>query len=125
MSCQVNVARQSGTVFSIIDSKMGSYPSDCVEKFLCLALSCCHESQEQRPCMLDVVRELEMILAMLPESETAFSDSTATSDYSGKLASSSSASASYVAREDQPNVSSTVLSGSNLVSDVIPTIVPR
>ncbi|KAF7825395.1 putative LRR receptor-like serine/threonine-protein kinase [Senna tora] len=119
---EVNVARQSGLISSIIDSRMGSYPWDCVDKFLSLALSCCHDNQEQRPCMVDVVRELEMILAMLPQSEITFSDTT-TSDYSGKLASPST-SASYVAREDQ-HVSSTVLSGSNLVSDVIPTIVPR
>ena len=59
MFCQVNEARQGGTISSIIDSNMGLYPSDCVDKFLNLSLSCCHENQEERPGMIDVVRELE------------------------------------------------------------------
>lgn len=71
--------------------------------------------------MLDVVRELETILQMLQETETTFSD--VTSENSGKLAPSSSASACNVTMEEQ-HVLSSVL-GSNLVSGVIPTIVPR
>ena len=115
---QVNVARQSGTIYSIIDSRMGLYPSDCLDKFLNLALSCCQDNTEERPSMLDVVRELEDIIAMLPpETETSFSD--VTSDSSGKMAPSSS-SASNV---DQHM--SSYVSGSDLVSGVVPTIVPR
>lgn len=75
--------------------------------------------------MLDVVRELEDIMAMLPETETSFSD--VTLDNSGKMAPSSSSSPSTsgfnVTRKDQ-HMSEYVL-GSDLVSDVIPTIVPR
>ncbi|KAK4268380.1 hypothetical protein QN277_025047 [Acacia crassicarpa] len=120
---EVNEARQCGTISSIMDSNMGVYPSDCVDKFLNLSLSCCHENPEQRPCMIDVVRELEIILSMLPDSETAFTDSAY--DFSVNMASSSSTSSkSYMARDGQ-NMSSPMLSGSNLVSDVIPTIVPR
>ncbi|KAI4355975.1 hypothetical protein L6164_000029 [Bauhinia variegata] len=120
---EVNVASQSGMIFSIIDSRMGSYPSDCIERFLTLALSCCHDNPEKRPSMLDVVRELENILEMLPEIETETASSDFTSDYThnGNLASSSST--SYNTREYQ-QVSST-LSGSDLVSGVIPNIVPR
>ncbi|KAI4355974.1 hypothetical protein L6164_000028 [Bauhinia variegata] len=125
---EVNVASQSGMIFSIIDSSMGSYPSDSLERFLSLALSCCHDNPERRPSMLEVVRELENILAMLPkietetETETAFADFT--SDYTddSNIASSSLA-ASYNTR-DYRQVSSTV-SGSDLVSGVISTIVPR
>ncbi|KAK7287013.1 hypothetical protein RJT34_22419 [Clitoria ternatea] len=80
---EVNVAHQSGMALSIIDCKMGYYPSDCVEKFLKLALSCCHDNPEERPSMVDVVRELENILEMLQEAETTFSD--ITSESSGRL----------------------------------------
>ncbi|XP_028776814.1 probable LRR receptor-like serine/threonine-protein kinase At1g06840 [Neltuma alba] len=120
---EVSEARQCGTISSIIDSKIGSYPLDCAEKFLNLALSCCHEDPEERPSMADVVRELEIMLSMLPDSETAFPDSA--SDFPIKMASSSSTSStSYMARDGQ-NITSPMLSGSNLVSDVIPTIAPR
>lgn len=115
------MARQCGTIKSIIDSKMDSYPSDCVDKFLNLSLSCCHENPEERPCMVDVVRELEIVLSLLPDSENAFPDS---HDFSLKMASSSSSSKSYMARDGQ-HMTSPMLSGSNLISDVIPTIVPR
>ncbi|KAL2330499.1 hypothetical protein Fmac_018080 [Flemingia macrophylla] len=124
---EVNMALQSGTIYSIIDSRMGSYPSDCLDKFLTLALSCCQDNPEQRPSMLDVVRELENIIAVLPETETLFSD--VSLDSSGNMVPSSSASAagsgsgSHNTREEQ-HMSSCV-SGSDLVSDVIPTIVPR
>ncbi|XP_057754470.1 probable LRR receptor-like serine/threonine-protein kinase At1g06840 isoform X1 [Arachis stenosperma] len=120
---EVNVARQSDTIDSIIDSNMGGfYPSDCIDKFLSLALSCCQDNPEQRPSMLDVVRELEDIIGMLPETETSFSISDITSDSSGKMAQSSS-SASNVTREEQHT--SSYVSGSDLVSGVVPTIVPR
>ncbi|KAJ1388223.1 Protein kinase-like domain superfamily, partial [Sesbania bispinosa] len=75
----VNAACQSGMTLSIIDSRMGCYPSDCVEKFLTLALSCCHDNPEERPSMPDVVRELENILEMLQETETNSSDVTSES----------------------------------------------
>ncbi|MED6206960.1 hypothetical protein PIB30_031517 [Stylosanthes scabra] len=124
---EVNMARQSGTIDSIIDSNMGGYyPSDYVDKFLSLALSCCHDNPEQRPSMLDVVRELEDIMGMLPETETSFSISDITSDSSGKMAkssSSASASGSNVIREELHM--SSYVSGSDLVSGVVPTIVPR
>lgn len=61
------MARKSGTPFSIIDSRMGSYPSVCMEKFVLLALSCCQDKPEDRPSMLEVVRELEEILRLMPD----------------------------------------------------------
>jgi len=118
------MARQSGMVYSIIDNTIGLYTPECLDKFLTLALSCCQDNPEERPSMLDVVRTLEDIIAMLPEDETIFSDVSLHS--SGNIAppsSVASTSGSHVTREDQ-NMSSYV-SGSDLVSDVIPTIVPR
>lgn len=103
---------------------MGFYPAECLDKFLALALSCCHDKPEERPSMIDVVRELEDIIALFPESETSFSD--VTLDNSGKIAPSPSPSSSITisgSNKDQ-NMSSYV-SGSDLVSDVIPTIVAR
>ncbi|KAK7287056.1 hypothetical protein RIF29_00048 [Crotalaria pallida] len=127
---EVNVAHQSGMVYSIIDSRMGFYPTDCLDKFLTLALSCCQDHPEERPSMLDVARELEDIIAMLPEEthhDASFSD--ITSDNSGKVAPSSSSLASAssnATREDQQQQHmSACVSGSDLVSGVVPTIVPR
>lgn len=118
------MARQSGIIYSIIDSRMGLYPSDCLDKFLNLALSCCQDNPEERPCMLDVVRELEDIIAMLPETETETLFSDVSLDSSGNMAPSSSlASTSHVTREEQHM--SSYVSGSDLVSDVVPTIVAR
>ncbi|KAL2330502.1 hypothetical protein Fmac_018083 [Flemingia macrophylla] len=114
---EVNVACRSGMIYSIIKSRMGSYPSDCLDKFLTLALSCCQDSPEDRPSMLDVVRELEDMVAMLPES-----DDSITLDNSDEMVSSSSL-GSNAAREDQHKYA--FVSGSNLVSGVIPTVVPR
>ncbi|XP_061375466.1 probable LRR receptor-like serine/threonine-protein kinase At1g06840 isoform X2 [Gastrolobium bilobum] len=121
---EVNVACQTGIMYSIIDSEMGFYPSDCLDKFVTLALSCCLDNPQERPSMLDVVRELEHIIAMLPEThETCFSDVSLCN--SGKMAPSSSSSGSNVTREDQHLMSSSYVSGSDLVSGVVPTIVPR
>ncbi|KAK8682616.1 hypothetical protein V6N13_055000 [Hibiscus sabdariffa] len=112
---EVNTAHQSGMMFSVIDSRMGCYPSECIERFVGLALSCCQDKTENRPSMSDVVRELECILKMMPETESVSSDSGSSYSNSGKLLPSSSA--SYVS-------SSNVL-GSDLISGVVPSITPR
>ena len=105
-------------IFSIIDSRMGSYPSECIERFVGLALSCCHDKPEKRPSMLDVVRQLEYILKMMPETDSVSSKSI--SLYSGKSLSSSSSSGTR-----DPYVSSSNVSGSDLISGVIPSITAR
>ncbi|KAL0436630.1 UNVERIFIED_CONTAM: putative LRR receptor-like serine/threonine-protein kinase [Sesamum radiatum] len=74
----VNSAYRSGMIFSIIDERMGSYPSECVEKFVNLALKCCQEETDARPSMAEVVRELESIWLMMPESDTNLSESMTT-----------------------------------------------
>ncbi|XP_024625840.1 probable LRR receptor-like serine/threonine-protein kinase At1g06840 isoform X2 [Medicago truncatula] len=124
---EVNLACRSGIMDSIIDNRMGEYPSECTDKFLALALSCCHDHPEERPSMLDVVRELEDIIALVPETEISLSD--VSFDNSGKMAPSSSSSSTITSgftmtRMDQQNMFSYV-SGSDLVSDINPTIVPR
>ncbi|MBA0828228.1 hypothetical protein Goarm_012933, partial [Gossypium armourianum] len=114
---EVNTAHQSGMMMSIIDGRMGCYPSECIERFAGLALSCCHNKPEKRPSMLDVVKQLEYILTMMPETESVSSDSVSLYPNSGKLLSSASSSASYV--------STLNVSGSDLISGVIPSIKPR
>ncbi|CAN6575941.1 unnamed protein product [Malus baccata var. baccata] len=114
---EVNLACQAGLVFSIIDKRMGSYPSKCVERFLDLALRCCNEKPDKRPHMLEVVREIENILKIMPATNTMFSPST--SSYSDQSPTSSS-----FMTGDRSNMSSS-LAGSDLTSGVVPTIMPR
>ncbi|XP_065847821.1 probable LRR receptor-like serine/threonine-protein kinase At1g06840 isoform X2 [Euphorbia lathyris] len=116
---EVNVSYQSGMIFSVIDGRMGSYPSDSVEKFLNLALKCCHDEMDMRPSMTDVVRELETIWAMMPESDAKTLDTMSIS--SGKTETPPSSSSMVM---KHPYVSSDV-SGSDLVSGVVPTVTPR
>ncbi|KAJ0088125.1 hypothetical protein Patl1_31610 [Pistacia atlantica] len=84
----VNVARELGLMFSIIDNRMGSCPSECIERFLALALNCCHDKTERRPSMSDV---------MTPETDATFSEST--SVHSGSKSTSASASSSFMTRD--------------------------
>lgn len=107
-------------IFSVIDGRMGSYPSDCVEKFLSLALKCCQDETDARPSMAEVVRELENIWFMMPESESKITESVS-SDKTGKAVSDPPSSSNA---GKNPYVSSDV-SGSDLVSGVMPTITPR
>ncbi|EEF29043.1 protein with unknown function [Ricinus communis] len=116
---EVNVSYQSGMIFSVIDERMGSYPSDCVEKFLNLALRCCQDETDARPSMAEVVRELETIWNMMPESDTKTTDSMSTAPEKTETPPSSS---SMLVKH--PYVSTDV-SGSDLVSGVVPTITPR
>lgn len=118
LQLQVNIAYRSGMIFSIIDERMGSYPSECVEKFVNLALKCCQENTDSRPSMAEVYRELENIWLMMPESDTNFSESLASD--SGKIPTTPTS----LSSTRNPYVSQDV-SGSDLVSGVVPTIAPR
>ncbi|KAJ6696556.1 hypothetical protein OIU85_002953 [Salix viminalis] len=97
---------------------MGSYPSDCVDKFLTLAMKCCNGETDARPSMADVVRELESIWHMVSESDTATADITSIDNGEEMTPPPSSS------MMTNPCVSSEV-SGSDLVSGVVPTIPPR
>lgn len=114
---EVNVAYQTGMIFSVIDSRMGCYPSECVERFVNLALNCCQEETNARPSMAEVVRELEDIWFMMPESDSKTEESVDTE--SGNIVTPPSSSVMK-----NPYLSTDV-SGSDLVSDVIPSIRPR
>lgn len=102
-------------MFSVIDNNMGSYPSECIERFVSLALRCCQEQTEARPSMSEVVRELENIWKMTPDADvtTASSDSMVADN--GKVVTPSSNSRDPC----------TDISGSNLLSGVMPSITPR
>ncbi|GKV44008.1 hypothetical protein SLEP1_g51237 [Rubroshorea leprosula] len=63
---EVNIVYQSGTIFSVIDGRMGSYPSECVEKFVNLAMKCCQDEIDSRPSIVEVVQTLETIGLMMP-----------------------------------------------------------
>ncbi|KAB1201024.1 hypothetical protein CJ030_MR0G005174 [Morella rubra] len=115
---EVNISHQSGKIFSVIDGRMGSYPSECVAKFVTLALKCCQDEPDSRPSMAEVVRELENIWHMMPESDIKMADPVV-SDVEKVMTSPSSSSTLK-----NPFVSSDA-SGSNLDSGVIPTIMPR
>ncbi|XP_038881798.1 probable LRR receptor-like serine/threonine-protein kinase At1g06840 isoform X2 [Benincasa hispida] len=117
---EVKLAHQMGTILSIVDTTLGSFASECLERFVALALSCCHDNPEERPSMLVVVRELENILNMMPnDSGTLSSDLSLRS--SARLPSSPT-STSCITRDQFPSGS---ISGSDLISDVMPTIRPR
>ncbi|KAH7837830.1 hypothetical protein Vadar_018522 [Vaccinium darrowii] len=119
---EVNTAYRSGTIFSVIDDRMGAYPAECVERFINLALNCCQEETEARPSMAEVVRELETIWGMMPELDSKTTESFST--HPGKVMSPSSSVLSDVNPRSAPYVSGDI-SGSDLVSGVVPTITPR
>ncbi|KAL2488455.1 putative LRR receptor-like serine/threonine-protein kinase [Forsythia ovata] len=117
---EVNIAYRSGMIFSVIDEGMGSYPSECVEKFINLALKCCQDETDSRPSTAEVVRELENIWLMMPESDTKISESIVTDPKKDITPPSSSSSATL----KHPYASQDI-SGSDLVSGAIPTVTPR
>jgi hypothetical protein len=53
---------------------MGSCPSECLVIFATLALKCCQNETDARPSMAEVVRELERIWLMMPESDIGIAD---------------------------------------------------
>ncbi|GKV44003.1 hypothetical protein SLEP1_g51232 [Rubroshorea leprosula] len=117
---EVNIAYQSGIIFSIIDGRMGSYPSKCMEKFVNLAMKCCQYETDSRPSMAEVVRTLETIELMMP----AYSDPLVAESMEGDLEKTSTTSPSSSSLAKNPYTSSN-LSCSYLVSGVISTITPR
>ncbi|GKV02972.1 hypothetical protein SLEP1_g15343 [Rubroshorea leprosula] len=118
---EVSAACQSGMMLSMIDQSMGTYSSECIKKFMALALKCTHDKPQPRPTMLEAVRELENLITSLRDSETAPSDS----DASGSGVSSGIGIAPrHVSSDNSPHDYAEFM-GSNLISGVIPTIGPR
>ncbi|KAF3976035.1 hypothetical protein CMV_000745 [Castanea mollissima] len=115
---EVNAMYQSGMIFSIIDRRMRSYPSKCVVRFLTMALKCCEEETDARPSIAEVVRELESIWHMMPDSDIR-SVAPMVTDAEKVVTTPSSSSTEKI-----PYASFDV-SGGELVSGVVPTITPR
>ncbi|GLT26761.1 hypothetical protein SLA2020_018060 [Shorea laevis] len=108
---------QSGIIFSVIDGRMGSYPSECLEKFVNLAMKCCQDEKDSRPSIAEVVQTLETIGLMMPryllvESMEGDSEKTSTAP----PLSSSKVKNLYTSLN---------VSGSDLLSGAIPTITPK
>ncbi|KAL4610967.1 hypothetical protein ACB092_08G089800 [Castanea dentata] len=115
---EVNAKYQSGMIFSVIDGQMGSYPSECVMRFMTLALKCCKEETDARPSATEMVRELEIIWNMMPDSDIKSADPTVTD--AEKVVTPPSSSSTV----KNPYVSFDV-SGNDLVSRSVPSITPR
>ncbi|CAN8311484.1 unnamed protein product [Cochlearia groenlandica] len=116
---EINTAYQSGSILSAVDKRMSSVPEECIERFATLALRCCREETDSRPSMAEVVRELDIIWELMPESQTA-----KTSDMSDTMTHASSSSSSTIMKNHN-SYSSMDVSGSDLVSGVVPSVVPR
>ncbi|XP_065625998.1 probable LRR receptor-like serine/threonine-protein kinase At1g06840, partial [Quercus suber] len=115
---EVNAKYQSGMIFSVVDGQMGSYPSECVMRFLTLALKCCKEETDARPSVTEMVRELEIIWNMMPDSDIKSADPMVTG--AEKVVTPPSSSSTV----RNPYVSFDV-SGNDLVSGAVPSITPR
>lgn len=113
---QVNIAYQSGKIYSVVDANMGSYPSECVEKFATLALNCCWEDTDGRPSMAEVVREIENIWQMMLDLDPRTIDSVDITEPVSSQCSSLTKNMFLVSSD---------ISGNDLSSGVIPTISPR
>nr|GLL33557.1 probable LRR receptor-like serine/threonine-protein kinase At1g06840 [Ipomoea trifida] len=118
---EVNNAYRDGGVLSVIDEQMGSYPVECVEKFATLALKCCQDETDARPSMIEVVRELEEIWYMMPDSDKKITDSKLSMIDPHKT----DTSPSSLLPMKHP-YASTDISGSDLISGgILPNIAPR
>ncbi|VAH20373.1 unnamed protein product [Triticum turgidum subsp. durum] len=110
---EVNKAYQSGNISEIVDRRMGLCPPDCINRFLLLATKCCQDETDARPSMSEIVRELEVILRMMPEADLVLMDTTDTDsgDMSKSLSTSSATGTSFVTQTSgSVNASSGVLS---------------
>eukprot|EP00250_Pteridium_aquilinum_P017576 c23693_g1_i2 orf=419-3313(+) len=113
---EVNLSYEAGMMLKIVDSRMGSYPSECLQPLVRLAISCCKDDTDSRPSMSEVVRELETIWRLTPvgDSMVSFettSDSDALRNQRGFAA-------------NNPYISSDI-DGSGLMSGTIPNVAPR
>ncbi|XP_059429372.1 probable LRR receptor-like serine/threonine-protein kinase At1g06840 isoform X2 [Corylus avellana] len=119
---EVNAAYQSGMIFSVVDEGMGSCPSECLVIFATLALRCCENETDARPSMAEVVRELERIWLLMPESNIGIADPMAVAAEKLKVVTPPSSSSTL---KNSNMWSDASVSGSNLVSGDISDITPR
>ncbi|KAH9311371.1 hypothetical protein KI387_026406, partial [Taxus chinensis] len=113
---EVNMAYESGMMLSMIDLRIGSYPSECLEPFANLALSCCKNETDARPSMSEVVHKLEKILQFTPGADTTHMQSVEMDALRKPF--------SVEKASQNPSVSSNIL-GSDLLSGTTPSIEPR
>ncbi|KAJ4970950.1 hypothetical protein NE237_004049 [Protea cynaroides] len=84
-----------------------------------LALKCCQRETEARPSVAEVVREIENIILMMPESDASVS---ATASGSKEM---KTLTPSTPNTDMKPLYVSSEIYDSNLISEVNPTIAPR
>lgn len=127
MPAQVNAACESGTMFSIIDRNMGACSTDSIKKFMALALRCSRDQTEDRPSVLEVVRELENIVSLLPKvykkNETEEEETLVSS--ASRMSTTKSTPSTRSSPRKNPNYVSIDFPGSDLISGVVPSIKPR
>jgi hypothetical protein len=100
-------------IFSVIDERMGSCPSECLVIFATLALKCCENKTNARPSMAEVVRELERIWLLMLESNIGIADLMAIATEKVKVVTLPSSSSTL---KNSDTWSDASVSGSNLVS---------
>uniref|UniRef100_A0ACD5XLB7 Uncharacterized protein n=2 Tax=Avena sativa TaxID=4498 RepID=A0ACD5XLB7_AVESA len=122
---EVVAANQSGMILSVVDMRMGSCPGECMERFAALGLRCCRDETDARPSMVEVVRELETIWQMTPEMDGVPSESVAMDPSHATSSTATSSGSRMVSGGNDQYMSSSDVSGSNLISGVMPSINPR
>jgi hypothetical protein len=65
---QVIAASNAGKILSFVDPRMGSYNGDALQALFQLGMACCRDHTDDRPSMVEVVRELENIWRSSPYS---------------------------------------------------------
>ncbi|XP_024517128.1 probable LRR receptor-like serine/threonine-protein kinase At1g06840 [Selaginella moellendorffii] len=117
---EVTATYQAGMVLSIVDQRMGSYPSEGLEPMLRLALSCVKENPNDRPSMGAVVRDLDDLWRSMP-----WSDAFSTFDDHHQSKSRSDESARPRDLYNELYVSSSAVEESGLFSGTIHAVAPR
>lgn len=125
MPFQVNAACESGTMLSIIDINMGPCSTDSIKKFMALALRCSRDETEDRPSVLEVVRELENIASLLPETYRKNKTEEKLVSSASRMSTTNSTPSTSNSPRKNPNYVSMDFPGSDLVSGVVPSIRPR
>lgn len=112
---EVNMAYEAGMMLTFVDSRMGSYPSECLEPLVRLAISCCKDDTNARPSMAEVVRGLDDILhaTPLPEASSSISLDQCGMDVND------------LRSFRMPTSRSEDIDGSDLMSVTIPSVAPR
>eukprot|EP00249_Psilotum_nudum_P016342 c25774_g2_i3 orf=2424-3812(+) len=113
---EVNLAYESGMILSIVDPRMGAYPSEALEPLVRLAIACCKDDTDARPSMAEVVRDLEDIWRNTPWSDSLNSfDNSEVEMGDMKSLKAPALSNPYISSDD----------GSGLMSGTIPNVAPR